>query len=131
MATFVDTSAIYALLDADDEGHLRVSAVFNDLVRNDPLVTHNYVVLETASLVFRRLGHAMVRALFDGLLRSIRQIWVDEETHARAVTALLADRRSKISLVDRVSFEVMKANYIDRALTLDRDFAAEGFETIP
>lgn len=44
---------------------------------------------------------------------------------------MLATPRSKISLVDRVSFEVMRARGINEAFAFDRDFAAAGFVVHP
>lgn len=88
-------------------------------------------MVETAALIQRRMTTTVLRLFFERMLPSLRTIWVDEHTHARAVSALLADRARRISLVDRVSFEVMRGNHIARAFTFDRDFAAEGFETVP
>ncbi len=39
--------------------------------------------------------------------------------------------RRDVSLVDRVSFEVMRRRRIDGAFAFDRDFADHGFTTIP
>jgi predicted nucleic acid-binding protein len=36
-----------------------------------------------------------------------------------------------VSLVDRTSFELMRALHIRRAWTVDADFATEGFEVVP
>jgi predicted nucleic acid-binding protein len=36
-------------------------------------------------------------------------VWVDEATHSLAMTALLAAQRRKLSLVDCVSFAVIRA----------------------
>jgi predicted nucleic acid-binding protein len=36
-----------------------------------------------------------------------------------------------ISFVDRTSFELMRAEGIARAFAFDRDFARQGFETVP
>ena len=92
---------------------------------------HNYVVLETTTLVQRRLGPAATRALHDSLLAPLRLVWVEEELHRAAVTALLAAVRRRISLVDWVSFELMRRAGVDTAFAFDRDFATQGFETVP
>jgi predicted nucleic acid-binding protein len=36
-----------------------------------------------------------------------------------------------VSLVDRVSFELMRREGIERALAFDDDFTEAGFETVP
>lgn len=58
-------------------------------------------------------------------------VWVDREMHAAAVSALLAAIRRRVSLVDWVSFEVMRRRGIETAFAFDRDFAVQGFGTIP
>ena len=90
MMVFVDTSAFYALLDADDGEHPRSSAVWAELLANrDSLVTSNYALVETVALTQRRLGIEAVR-LFEGDVTPLLQvIWVDAETHRRATAALL------------------------------------------
>jgi len=126
---FADTSALYALLDADDAAHARSRAFFED--DPPPLVTHNYVVVETTALVQRRLGPAMVRALLEDLLPALDTRWVDEELHRAAVSALLAAIRRRNSLVDWISFEMMRRDGIRSAFTFDRDFAAQGYAIVP
>ena len=95
------------------------------------MVTHNYVLLETTSLVQQRLGGRAVRALHEDLLGPIELVWIDDELHSVGVSALLAGVRRRVSLVDWVSFEVMRRRGIETAFAFDRDFAVQGFDTIP
>ncbi len=67
MSILVDTSALYALLDADDANHARAAAFVPELPGRDPFV-HNYVTVEVTALAQRRLGHHAVRALHKNLL---------------------------------------------------------------
>jgi predicted nucleic acid-binding protein len=123
---FVDTSALLALLDEDDLHHREAAATFRSLIETAELVTHNYVHLETLAIARRRLGTAAVAQLTDGLFPPIRTVWVDEPLHQ---VALAGNRvgRGAVSLVDRVSFEVMRREGIGIAFAFDRDFEAEGF----
>lgn len=132
MSAFVDTSALYALLDADDSDHERVRAAFEDLLdRGVPLTTSSYVVVETTALLQHRIGIAPVRALHERLLPVVEVVGVDERVHETAYRALaIADRR-QVSLVDWTSFEIMRRRAIPRALTLDVDFEGQGFEVVP
>lgn len=130
MRIFVDTSALYALLDRDDGNHRAAAGQF-DAIASARLLTHNYVVVETTALVQRRLEPAATRALLAELLPAVEVIWVDEPTHQAATSALLAALRRRVSLVDWVSFEVMRRIGIKTAFAFDRDFAAQGFEAIP
>lgn len=125
MTVFVDTSALFALLDADDQRHKEAAEVFAALATSEELVTHNYVHVESIALTARRLGHGATRALVDDLLPSLRTVWVDRELHGAGVAALREG--STASLVDHVSFELMRRAGIAVAFAFDADFAARGF----
>jgi predicted nucleic acid-binding protein len=131
MRTFVDTSALYALLDEDDRNHSAAAAWFKTADAAEVLVTHNYVVVETAALVQRRLGAAAVRALFDALIPAMSVMYVDDVLHSRAVAAFLAGLRRHVSFVDWVSFQLVRDAGLDRAFAFDADFAREGFVVVP
>ncbi len=88
-------------------------------------------MVEATTLVQRRLEPAAVRQLHDALLPPLTPIWVDESLHRAAVTSLLASGRRGVSLVDWVSFELMRREGISTAFAFDRDFAAQGFSLIP
>lgn len=132
MTTFVDTSALIALLDGDEESHLPVRTEWERLAQEgERLVTSNYVVVESVAVVQRRFGTAAVRDLADGLLPLIDVEWIDEPLHEASFRALrTADRRS-LSLVDLTSFELMRELGVGRALTLDAHFAEQGFRIRP
>ncbi len=55
--TFVDTSALLALLDADERYHMACAYAWRSLLAADErLMTTNYVVVESFALVQHRLG---------------------------------------------------------------------------
>jgi predicted nucleic acid-binding protein len=131
VTVFVDTSALFALLDRDADGHAAAAATFDRLLADEPLITHNYVVVEAEALARSRLGLAAARDLLDRLLAPIEIHWVDAATHAAGVAALLAAARRDLSLVDCVSFEVMRRLAVPTAFAFDRDFEQAGFRTLP
>ena len=133
MTTFADTSALYAVLDADDEFHGRAREAWSSLLlsQEGALVTTNYVLVEVFALVQARLGMAAVRGLSDDLLPVVRTIWVTEEDHRGAVQALLAADRRVLSLVDCSSFVVMRRLGLKVAFTFDEDFRRQGFGAVP
>lgn len=126
MTVFVDTSGLYAVLAQDDPHHAEASRLLQWCLEHDDVVTTNYVVVETAQLVRRRLGADAAADLLDRLLPSITTIWIDAATHRAAVEALRVSGGSA-SLVDHASFIVMRAVGIDQALAFDRDFDRHGF----
>jgi predicted nucleic acid-binding protein len=60
-----------------------------------------------------------------------RIIWIDAATHEIAVNTLLAAGRRGLSLVDCISFVVMRRLGLKEVLALDRDFARQGFRCRP
>jgi predicted nucleic acid-binding protein len=132
MTVFVDTSAFYALLDASDRHHQAAKQAWITLVREAAdLACSNYVIAETTALLQNRLGMEAVRAFQEGILPVVRVEWVDDITHRTGVTALLTAGRRQLSLVDCVSFDLMRRLGIHRALAFDEHFAEQGFEAIP
>jgi uncharacterized protein len=127
-----DTSALYALLDPNDAQHRAAAEWFQGWSAHgaDPLLTHNYVVIEAAALVQRRLGAAATRALFESLLPTMHVLFVDEQLHAQAESAYLAVP-SGPSLVDCMSFQVMRTRGLREAFAFDGHFTEQGLETVP
>lgn len=131
MTLFVDTSALYALLDRDDAENGVAAGFFGELSAEADLVTHNYVLVETLALVQARLGADAVHGFVTDLLPRLRVEWVDREHHALALAALVASRSKAVSFVDRVSFELMRMSEMDTAFAFDSDFETEGFAVVP
>ena len=132
MSVFVDTSALYAILDADDSGHAPASQAWTALVNElETFVTSNYTLIELHALLQSRLGMAAVRLLYEAIVPILDVLWVDDETHRAGVDAVLVANRRQLSLVDGVSFVLMRRQGIARAFTLDPHFAEQGMEVIP
>lgn len=129
MTAFVDTSALLALLDADDEHHAEAKDVWHRLADAEtPLVTTNYVVVETLAVAQHRLGMDAVRALVREIIPLIDVIFMGEADHDAAVAALVAAGRRQLSLVDCASFLVMHHLHLHLAFTYDKQYAEQGFE---
>ena len=125
---FVDTSALYALLDRDDANHQEAKGIWAQLLESGAaLLTHSYVLVEAFALVQRRLGLEATRALHDDLIPVLEIVWVEEDLHRAAVEALLAYGSRAISLVDWVSFLLMRRRGIQKAFAFDEDFKQQGF----
>lgn len=130
MTIFVDTSALFGLMDQDAAEHASLTAVFISL-DDERLVTHNYVVVECAALVARRLGKRLVRRLTQDMLGPVEITWIDETIHRSALNAHLSAGTRAPSLVDFTSFEVMRRYGIRTALAVDHHFVDAGFDVIP
>lgn len=132
MVILVDTSALYALLDADDANHAAAARAWRTWLDGEAtfLVT-NYVLVEAAALVQRRLGSAAVRELHESIVPVLQVDWVDATAHELAMRTMIASGRRGVSLVDAVSFEVMRRRGIPAAFTFDPHFEDERFERLP
>ena len=128
MSVFVDTSALLAVLNAQDANHARAARAFRGLVEsNEELVTSNYVLVETMALLQHRFGLAAARGFQDDVVPVLRTVWVDAELHAEGTAALVTAGRRDLSLVDCVSFACMRRQGISRAFHFDRHFREQGF----
>jgi predicted nucleic acid-binding protein len=129
MTVFVDTTALFALLDEDDRHHAEAAETLRGL-EGTQLVTHTFVVAEAAALVGRHLPWAATNQLLYGILAVIDVKSIESGLYEAALGAYGQSTSPDISLVDRTSFVLMKALGISRAFTYDRDFAREGFELV-
>lgn len=130
MVVFIDTSAIYALADRDEPNYDRaVEAYGVALAEPCDLLVHSYVIVESVALLARRRGWEAVRYFLSEAER-FQVRWVDEGLH-RAALGRFIERRGRFSLVDEVSFLVMREAGVRRALAFDRHFRQEGFLPYP
>ncbi len=132
MSIYVDTSALLAVVDVAAAEHGAVRQVWEELLLSDEtLHASNYVIVETHALLQRRFGMAAIR-LLEGVIAPVLLVhWATEEEHRAAAKAVLAANRRDLSLVDCLSFSVMRELAIQTALTLDPHFAEQGFRMLP
>jgi len=129
---FLDTSALYSVFDRGQAESADAAAVWERLVRSEAaLLTSNYVVLELTTLLQRRLGFDAVAAFQDFVLPWVEIVWVDADLHDGALAVVLAAQRRSVSLVDAVSFGLMRSRRVRHAFTLDGHFAEQGFICLP
>jgi predicted nucleic acid-binding protein len=124
---FLDTSAIYAWTDAADPNHhasvRRLQAI---LERREELLTHNYVVVESLALLQARLGIGVAVKLARDSASFVID-WVDNDLHESGIRALEQSRKRRVTLVDHISFLVMKRRRLSVAFAFDPDFVSAGF----
>lgn len=132
MRIFIDTSAFYALLDRDDAHHPMAKKAWTELLKAaHTLVTSNYILVETFALLQNRLGIEAERAFHNDVLPLINIEFVASGTHRSGVAALLSASRRDLSLVDCVSFEVMRTSGINTVFAFDKHFKEQGFAILP
>jgi uncharacterized protein len=131
---FVDTSALFALLDERDPNHVLARAVLQRAyTERSGLITTNFIVAEAHALMLARRGRARAAGLLHEITRGPSMLVVraseDDEDAAQAIIYLYDDK--DFSLTDAISFAVMRRLGIVTAFTLDRDFARFGFASVP
>jgi predicted nucleic acid-binding protein len=132
MTTFVDTSAFFAVLDADDQMHQKARQEWERLLDTDTaLRTTNYVLVEISALLQRRIGMDGLRLFAADVVPVLDIIWVDAGMHLSAHHSLLVAARRELSLVDCVSFEAMRRLGIENVFSFDVHFAQQGFQVLP
>lgn len=130
-AVFVDTSALIALIDADDRHHAHAKRIWKAvLLRQDTLISTNYVFLEAFAVAQSQLGLEAARTFQESFFPFLAVEWVDRTAHEAAVTGVLTAKRKKLSLVDCVSFEVMRRRGIRKFFAFDRHFREQGFTSL-
>jgi len=132
MTVFVDTAALLAVLNAADAFHPAAKEAWQALLTSEtPLATSNYVLTETIAVLQHRFGGEAVRLLQADILPVIEVFWVDETIHQQGLSALLAANKRQLSLVDCVSFAVMRQIGLDTVFTFDPHFSEQGFTLLP
>jgi uncharacterized protein len=127
---FLDTSAIYALADSKDPDHQIATERFRAILEGqEEILTHNYVLLESISLLQARLGLS-VAARFATQSKAFLVEWVDKELHLSGTGDWEKSGKRRVSLVDQISFLVMKRRNVTTAFAFDDDFKTAGFKVL-
>ena len=133
-AVFVDTAGWMACADSADAAHAEArEARDGALEAGKVLVTTDYVVDETLTLIRLRLGIAAAEAWWgqiDGSSR-VRHEPIDALRAEKARAVFFRHRDKRYSFTDCTSFVVMKELKLKEALTTDRHFRQMGFKALP
>ena len=121
MSLFVDTSMWYAAVDSSDPSNSRAKAI---LAAGELLVTSDHVLIESWTLIRHRISRHAAERFWEGLrngVASVEPVGVADLEAAWQIGAAYPDQ--DFSIVDRTSFAVMRRLGIERAASLDDDFA--------
>ncbi len=128
---FVDTSAWYAYFDNSDTDHPAAAEFMNNLP--SPVITSNYVIDETLTLLRTRIGYSLAvtigKQFFAGRLAQLVRVAEKDEKAAFKLFTRYADKT--FSFTDCTSFVVMQNLGIKQAFTFDKHFQQIGFNTLP
>lgn len=127
---FVDTGGFKALIDANDDFHKRATKIWEFLQEsNCTLVTTNYILDESFTLIRIRCGGKVVQSFRQVLARSpnLKVVRVTVADEAGAWNWFTKDW-SKLSYTDCTSFAVMGRLGLKRVMTFDHHFQQAGFK---
>lgn len=128
---FIDSGLFKALIDLKDDFHLEGTAIWSKLEKdNSKLVTTNFVLDESFTLIRSRRGLKLALEFRDFLIRSYQVLEVTRVTieDEAGVWAWFEQDWSHLSYTDCTSFAVMKRLGIKRAATFDKHFRQAGFQ---
>ena len=131
---FVDTAGWMACADESDPAHQRARQARDAALEEGKiLVTTDYVVDETLTLIRVRLSLIAAEAWWSQLEGSsrLRWEWIGVARAEKARDLFFRHRDKSYSFTDCSSFVVMKELKLKQALTTDRHFRQMGFDVMP
>ncbi|MGI8469159.1 MAG: type II toxin-antitoxin system VapC family toxin [Pyrinomonadaceae bacterium] len=130
---FLDTAYAIALSVESDAHHERAVEISEDLESDGvPLVTTRAVLLEIGNALSKRRYRQAAVELLDALEQDqqVEIVPLAEELYRRAFELFISRPDKDWSLVDCVSFVVMRERGITGALTTDEHFEQAGFRPL-
>jgi len=131
---FVDTAGWVACADAADSAHAGAVAARDQWLEGGGLlITTDYIVDETLTLLRVRLGINAAEAWWSQIEASSRLRWefIGPERADAARGIFFRYRDKDFSFTDCTSFIVMRQLKLREALTADRHFSQMGFRVKP
>ncbi|MCA1743775.1 MAG: PIN domain-containing protein [Desulfovibrionales bacterium] len=131
---FIDTGAFIARYLKKDQFHQQSLSLWSDLeLKNEKLVTSNFVLDETATLLSRRAGNVFaakrLKNIYTSYVFQILRPDRDDEITALDLMDKFSDQA--VSFTDCVSFVLMNRMHIESVFTFDRHFDLADFIRIP
>jgi predicted nucleic acid-binding protein len=133
-AVFVDTAGWMACADRADPAHEACTAARDaTLEASRILITTDFVVDETLTLIRVRLGLAAANAWWQQIDGSTRLRWerVENDRFERARNLFFQYRDKDLSFTDCTSIAVMRELRLTTVITTDRHFHQVGFDLLP
>ena len=131
---FVDNAGCMECDDVADPAHIPARlATDAALEQGNVLITTDYLIDETMTLVRMRLGLTAAKSWWEQLDGSprLRWEWIGMERVARARKAFFRYSDKTYSFTDCTSLVVMQELKLKNVLTTDRHFQQMGFQVLP
>jgi len=131
---FIDTAGWMSMADRNDPHHMDSTQVRDKwLEEGGILVTSDYVIDETLTLIRMRLGIDAAEKWWDNVSDSprLRMELITSERAEKARRWFFRWRDKSFSFTDCTSFVLMHEFRLKKVLTGDRHFTEAGFEICP
>ncbi len=131
MRIFVDTSAWLALDDKHDRYHNKAVAKSSEIKRQRiEIITSEYIIDETITLIRYRVSHQAAVIFGDSLLNSsiVRIVDVTDEDRIKTWEIFKKYEDKELSFTDCTSFVLIKNLRLQKVFTFDKHFKQMGFE---
>lgn len=133
-AVFVDTAGRMACADRADPAYLLCCTARDAaLEAGQILITTDFVVDETLTLIRFRLGLDAADAWWQQIDRSARLRWerIESDRFERARHLFFQYRDKDLSFTDCTSMALMRELKLTKVITTDRHFHQMGFQMLP
>jgi predicted nucleic acid-binding protein len=133
-AVFVDTGGWMACADLADPQNGACSAARDAVLEaGKPLLTTDFVIDETLTLIRFRLGFVAANAWWEQIHGSARLRWerIESDRFERARHLFFQYRDKDLSFTDCTSIAVMRELKLTTVITTDHHFRQVGFEVLP
>lgn len=133
---FIDTSALYAILDIKDANHKKAGVTYKILLSSGTKFTlTDHILSESLTLIRRRLGYKKSLE-FSTIIQQgeavelFNIVFVDRPAFRLANQFFEQMKSVKISYVDCLSFATMNIQKISDCFAYDKHFREAGFNNI-
>ena len=129
---FIDTSGFFSVLSPHDRDHDAATQWMVDFGARTPIVTTDYILDETITLLQSRHQLRLVEPWLTNIMESqnCRIVWMNADRFEEVRRFFTKHADKEWSFTDCFSFCVMRERQINQALTSDQHFRQAGFSTL-
>lgn len=125
---FIDTGYLLALINPRDALYSRAIGWSSKI--NEPVITTEFVLVETANALAQRPGRQNFRFVLDYLMESSQIVPSTPMLLKQGLDDYNSYSDKDWSLTDCISFRIMKSRGIQQALAFDQHFEQAGFSAL-
>ena len=131
---FIDSSAFYLIINKSERLHKIAKKTFNKIILdNDILVTSDYIIDETLTLVSRKWGKYYAIEFWDSIKNSdiLKVMKLSESQFYKTIDLFRKYKDHNFSFTDYSCFIIMNDLKINKVFTFDKHFLNFGIDCYP